>query len=112
MSSPLFHYDEPNRTEAEGLAFDPKGTMHVIVLAPYTTPLYATGTNNPKPFDGSYSIDGDDWNPSGDVAPLHPHGTAVARRNSASRRNATLIELQHRYHHQCPRSFPATLISA
>jgi hypothetical protein len=60
----VFHYDEPNRTEAEGLAFDPKGTMHVIVLAPYTTPLYATGTNNPKPFDGSYSIDGDDWNPS------------------------------------------------
>jgi len=60
----LFSYDEPNRTEAEGLAFDPEGTMHVIVLAPYTTPLYAAGTNNPKPFDGSYSIDGDDWNPS------------------------------------------------
>jgi hypothetical protein len=60
----VFHYDEPNRTEAEGLAFDPKGTMHVIVLAPYTTPLYATGTDNPKPFSGSYSIDGDDWNPS------------------------------------------------
>jgi hypothetical protein len=60
----LFSYDEPHRTEAEGLAFDPNGTMHVIVLAPYTTPLYATGTNNPKPFDGSYSIDGDDWNPS------------------------------------------------
>jgi hypothetical protein len=60
----VFHYDEPNRTEAEGLAFDPMGTMHVIVLAPYTTPLYAAGTNNPKPFDGSYSIDGDDWNPS------------------------------------------------
>jgi hypothetical protein len=60
----LFSYDEPNRTEVEGLAFDPKGTMHVIVLAPYTTPLYASGTNNPKPFDGSYSIDGDDWNPS------------------------------------------------
>lgn len=60
----LFSYDEPNRTEVEGLAFDPQGTMHVIVLAPYTTPLYASGTNNPKPFDGSYSIDGDDWNPS------------------------------------------------
>jgi hypothetical protein len=60
----VFSYDEPNRTEVEGLGFDPKGTMHVIVLAPYTTPLYASGTNNPKPFDGSYSIDGDDWNPS------------------------------------------------
>jgi hypothetical protein len=57
-------YDEPNRTEAEGLAIDPKGTMHVIVMAPYTTPLYASGTHNPKLFDGSYSIDGDDWNPS------------------------------------------------
>lgn len=60
----VFSFDEPNRTEMEGLAFDPRGTMHVIVLAPYTTPLYATGTNNPRPFDGSYSIDGDDWNPS------------------------------------------------
>lgn len=60
----LFSYDEPHRTESEGLAFDPKGTMHVIVMAPYTTPLYATGTNNPKLFDGSYSIDGDDWNPA------------------------------------------------
>jgi hypothetical protein len=60
----LFTYDEPSRTEVEGLAFDPNGTMHVIVVAPYTTPLYATGTNNPKLFDGSYSIDGDDWNPS------------------------------------------------
>jgi hypothetical protein len=67
-------YDEPNRTEAEGLAFDPRGTMHVIVLAPYTTPLYATGTNNPKPFDGSYSIDGDDWNPSATLR----HYTRVA----------------------------------
>jgi hypothetical protein len=61
----LFYFDEPNRTEMEGLGFDPKGTMHVIVLAPYTTPLYATGTNNPKLFESSYySIDGDDWNPS------------------------------------------------
>jgi hypothetical protein len=59
----LFSYDEPNRTESEGLAFGPDGTMHVIVLAPYTTPLYGT-TTNAKPFDGSYSIDGDDWNPS------------------------------------------------
>ena len=59
----LFYHDEPNRTEVEGLGFDPKGTMHVIVLAPYTYP-YATGTNNPKPFDQSYSIDDDDWNPS------------------------------------------------
>lgn len=58
------YFDEPHRSEMEGLGFDPKGTMHVIVLAPYTTPLYATGTNNPRPFDGSYSIDGDDWNPS------------------------------------------------
>ena len=61
----LLHYDEPNRTEVEGLGFGPDGTMHVIVIAPYTTPLYATGTNNPKLFNGSYSIDGDDWNPSG-----------------------------------------------
>ncbi|MBN8886221.1 MAG: hypothetical protein J0I77_10905 [Rudaea sp.] len=61
----LFSYDEPHRTEVEGLGFDPNGAMHVIVISPYTTPLYATGTNNPKPFDGSYSIDGDDWNPSG-----------------------------------------------
>jgi hypothetical protein len=60
----LFYFDEPNRTEMEGLAFAPDGTMHVIVLAPYVTPLYASGTNNPKLFDGSYSIDGDDWNPS------------------------------------------------
>lgn len=61
----LFYYDEPNRTESEGLAFDPKGTMHVIVVAPYTTPQYATGTNNPRPFDSDYyGIDGDDWNPS------------------------------------------------
>ncbi len=67
-------YDEPNRTEAEGLAFDPHGTMHVIVLAPYTTPLYATGTHNPRPFDGSYSIDGDDWNPSATLR----HYTRVA----------------------------------
>ena len=35
----LFNYDEPSRTEAEGLAFGPDGTMHVIVVAPYTTPL-------------------------------------------------------------------------
>ena len=62
--STVDYFDEPNRTEMEGLGFDPHGTMHVIVLAPYTTPLYATSTNNPKPFDGSYSIDGDDWNPS------------------------------------------------
>jgi hypothetical protein len=56
---------EPHRTEVEGLGFSPDGMMHVIVIAPYTTPLYATGTKNPKLFDGSYSIDGDDWNPSG-----------------------------------------------
>ncbi|HEY4445248.1 MAG TPA: hypothetical protein VGN30_13260 [Steroidobacteraceae bacterium] len=61
----LLYYDEPHRTEVEGLGFGPDGTMHVIVIAPYTTPLYATGTKNPKLFDGSYSIDGDDWNPSG-----------------------------------------------
>ena len=61
----LFYFDEPSRTEMEGLGFDPKGTMHVIVVAPYTTPYYATGTNNPKTFLSSYySIDGDDWNPS------------------------------------------------
>ncbi|WP_157128568.1 hypothetical protein [Cupriavidus sp. USMAA2-4] len=59
----LLTYDEPNRTEAEGLAFGPDGTMHLMVVAPYTTPLYAQ-TNNAKPFDESYSIDGDDWNPS------------------------------------------------
>jgi hypothetical protein len=60
----LLSYDEPRRSEAEGLAFDADGTLHVIVMAPYTTPLYAEGTLNPKPFDESYSIDGDDWNPS------------------------------------------------
>jgi hypothetical protein len=56
-------YDEPNRTESEGIAFSPDGKMHLVVIAPYTTPLYGTTTNT-KPFDGSYSIDGDDWNPS------------------------------------------------
>jgi hypothetical protein len=60
----LFNYDEPSRTEAEGLAFGPDGTMHVIVVAPYTTPNYGV-TTNPTPFASSlYSIDGDDWNPS------------------------------------------------
>ena len=59
----LLTYDEPNRTEAEGIAFSPDGKMHVTVIAPYTTPLYAV-TTNAKPFDESYSIDGDDWNPS------------------------------------------------
>jgi len=59
----LLTYDEPNRTEAEGLAFGPDGTLHLMVVAPYTTPLYAQ-TSNAKPFDESYSIDGDDWNPS------------------------------------------------
>jgi hypothetical protein len=60
----LFNYDEPSRTEAEGLAFDPSGTMHVIVVAPYTTPDYGV-TTNATPFASSiYSIDGDDWNPS------------------------------------------------
>lgn len=59
----LMHYDEPNRTEAEGLAFSPDGTMHLTVIAPYTTPIYGQ-TTNPRPFDESYSIDGDDWNPS------------------------------------------------
>jgi len=64
----LFYYDEPHRTEVEGLGFDPSGTMHVIVISPYTTPYYATGTNNPKPFLSSYySIDGDDWNPGGSL---------------------------------------------
>jgi hypothetical protein len=64
----LFYYDEPHRTEVEGLGFDPTGTMHVIVISPYTTPYYATGTNNPKPFLSSYySIDGDDWNPGGSL---------------------------------------------
>lgn len=60
----LLYYDEPKRSEAEGLAFGPDGTLHIIVMAPYTTPLYAAGTRNPKPFDENYSIDGDDWNPS------------------------------------------------
>ncbi|WP_416047232.1 hypothetical protein [Cupriavidus basilensis] len=59
----LLAYDEPDRTEAEGLAFGPDGTLHLMVVAPYTTPLYAQ-TGNAKPFDQSYSIDGDDWNPS------------------------------------------------
>jgi hypothetical protein len=58
------HYDEPKRTEAEGLAFSPDGKLQVLVAAPYTTPFYATNTGNTKPFDESYSIDGDDWNPS------------------------------------------------
>ncbi|AKU98257.1 hypothetical protein AKJ09_04921 [Labilithrix luteola] len=59
----LLTYDEPNRTEAEGIAFAPDGTMNLMVIAPYTTPLYAETTTG-KPFDESYSIDGDDWNPS------------------------------------------------
>lgn len=59
----LFTYDEPNRTEAEGIAFAPDGTMNLMVIAPYTTPLYGETTTG-KPFDESYSIDGDDWNPS------------------------------------------------
>lgn len=64
----LFYFDEPHRTEVEGLGFDPAGTMHLIVIAPYTTPAYATGTNNPKPFlSDTYSIDGDDWNPGGSL---------------------------------------------
>jgi hypothetical protein len=64
----IFSYDEPNRTEVEGLGFDPSGTMHVLVISPYTTPYYATGTNNPKPFLSSYySINGDDWNPGGSL---------------------------------------------
>lgn len=63
----LLHYDEPNRSEGEGLAFSPDGKLHLAVLAPYTTPLYAPATGNPKPFDESYSIDGDDWNPSGSL---------------------------------------------
>lgn len=60
----LLSYDEPNRTEAEGLAFGPDGTMHVIVLAPYTTPDYGTTTNATAFSSDTYSIDGDDWNPS------------------------------------------------
>ena len=76
----VYNYNEPHRSEAEGLAFDPNGTMHVIVLAPYTTPLYATGTNNPKPFDGSYSIDGDDWNPSATLR--HLNRTAAPLRDA------------------------------
>ncbi|MDP9899342.1 hypothetical protein [Variovorax ginsengisoli] len=63
----LLHYDEPNRTEGEGLAFSPDGRLHLAVLAPYTTPLYAQSTTNSKPFDDTYSIDGDDWNPSGSL---------------------------------------------
>ena len=64
----LFYFDEPHRTEVEGLGFDPAGTMHLIVISPYTTPAYATGTNNPKPFlSDTYSIDGDDWNPGGSL---------------------------------------------
>lgn len=60
----LLSYDTPNRTEAEGLAFGPDGTLHVIVLDRYTTPDYAV-TTNATPFASSvYSIDGDDWNPS------------------------------------------------
>lgn len=59
----LFTYDEPNRTESEGIAFAPDGTMNLMVIAPYTTPLYGETTTG-KPFDESYSIDGDDWNPS------------------------------------------------
>ncbi|QHJ00514.1 hypothetical protein GT347_22575 [Xylophilus rhododendri] len=73
----LLHYDEPNRTEGEGLAFGPDGRFHLAVLAAYTTPLYAQSTTNARPFDSSYSIDGDDWNPTGtlrhfsrDAAPL------------------------------------------
>jgi hypothetical protein len=72
----IMTYDEPNRTESEGIAFSPDGKMHLVVVAPYTTPIYGTTTNT-KPFDGSYSIDGDDWNPSAtlrhftrDAAPL------------------------------------------
>lgn len=64
----LFSFDEPRRTEVEGLGFDPEGTMHLLVISPYTTPAYATGTNNPKPFlSDVYSIDGDDWNPGGSL---------------------------------------------
>lgn len=76
----LFYFDEPHRTEVEGLGFDPEGTMHVIVISPYTTPNYATGTNNPKPFSSSdYSIDGDDWNPGGSLR--HYTRTAPPLRN-------------------------------
>ena len=68
------------RTEVEGLGFDPAGTMHVIVISPYTTPAYATGTNNPKPFlSDNYSIDGDDWNPGGSLR--HYTRTSTPLRN-------------------------------
>ena len=67
--STLYSYDAPNHSEGEGLGFSPDGTLHLIVLDPYTSP-YASGTNNPKVFGDSYSIDGDDWNPSGSIRHL------------------------------------------
>lgn len=64
--STLYSYDAPNHSEGEGLGFSPDGTLHLIVLDPYTSP-YATGTQNSRVFGDSYSIDGDDWNPSGSI---------------------------------------------
>ena len=81
----LLTYDEPNRTEAEGLAFGPDGTMHLMVVAPYTTPLYAQ-TNNAKPFDESYSIDGDDWNRPRRCATSRARQRRCARPSAACRR--------------------------
>lgn len=51
----IVHFDEPERSESEGLAFSPDGRLNVLVLAPY---FYDSN------FGPEYEIGGDDWNPS------------------------------------------------
>jgi hypothetical protein len=59
----IAHIDVPERTEVEGLAFGPDGTLHVLVLAPY---FYDDR------FPPAMEINDDDWNPSTSMERFKP----------------------------------------
>ncbi|MBI3297349.1 MAG: hypothetical protein HYZ75_04235 [Elusimicrobia bacterium] len=51
----LFGFDEPEKAASQGLAFGPDGSLHILVLAPYSYD---------EVFGPQYEINGDDWNPA------------------------------------------------
>ncbi len=55
LAREIAHLDEPDGAALQGLAFDPDGTLHLLVLAPY---FY----NDRFPIE--LETNGDDWNPS------------------------------------------------
>lgn len=63
LARQIAHFDEPERAEAEGLAFGPDGTLHVLVLAPY---FYD------ERFPPEMEIGGDDWNSSARLMHFRP----------------------------------------